>query len=80
MFSRESKLTRLLKDSLGGHTKTSVIATVTPASSFIEVPLLIGDQYYLMSFRYFKIIIVPLYVWLQICCNIIYNRIFLIMQ
>ncbi|KAI9486877.1 MAG: P-loop containing nucleoside triphosphate hydrolase protein [Benjaminiella poitrasii] len=27
---RESKLTRLLKDSLGGHTKTCIIATVAP--------------------------------------------------
>lgn len=32
LFSfRESKLTRLLQDSLGGHTKTSIIATVSPA-------------------------------------------------
>ena len=29
---RESKLTRLLQDSLGGRTKTSIIATVSPAS------------------------------------------------
>ncbi|KAG0716666.1 Kinesin-like protein KIF11 [Chionoecetes opilio] len=29
---RESKLTRLLQDALGGRTKTSVIATVSPAS------------------------------------------------
>ena len=35
-FSRESKLTRLLKDSLGGHTKTSIIATVGPAQMNIE--------------------------------------------
>ncbi|GFR05689.1 kinesin-like protein KIF11-A [Trichonephila clavata] len=28
---RESKLTRLLQDSLGGHTKTSIIATISPA-------------------------------------------------
>lgn len=28
---RESKLTRLLQDSLGGHTKTCIIATVSPA-------------------------------------------------
>lgn len=27
---RESKLTRLLKDSLGGHTKTCIIATIAP--------------------------------------------------
>lgn len=30
-FSRESKLTRLLQDSLGGRTKTSIIATISPA-------------------------------------------------
>ena len=29
-FFRESKLTRLLQDSLGGRTKTSIIATVSP--------------------------------------------------
>merc|ERR1712062_521244 len=29
---RESKLTRLLQDSLGGRTKTSIIATISPAS------------------------------------------------
>jgi len=34
---RESKLTRLLQDSLGGRTKTSIIATVSPASSGLEV-------------------------------------------
>jgi hypothetical protein len=36
-FSRESKLTRLLQDSLGGRTKTSIIATVSPASSNVEL-------------------------------------------
>ena len=30
---RESKLTRLLQDSLGGRTKTSIIATVSPAGT-----------------------------------------------
>ncbi|XP_076068236.1 uncharacterized protein LOC143040737 isoform X2 [Oratosquilla oratoria] len=30
---RESKLTRLLQDALGGRTKTSIIATVSPSSS-----------------------------------------------
>ena len=39
LFSRESKLTRLLKDSLGGHTKTSIIATVGPAQMNIEETL-----------------------------------------
>jgi kinesin family protein 11 len=33
---RESKLTRLLQDSLGGHTKTCIIATISPAKSNIE--------------------------------------------
>lgn len=34
---RESKLTRLLKDSLGGRTKTSIIATISPAACNLEV-------------------------------------------
>nr|XP_015832172.2 kinesin-like protein KIF11 isoform X2 [Nothobranchius furzeri] len=33
---RESKLTRILQDSLGGRTKTSIIATVSPSSSNME--------------------------------------------
>ncbi|EUB61650.1 Kinesin-related motor protein Eg5 [Echinococcus granulosus] len=33
---RESKLTRLLQDSLGGKTKTSIIATIGPGSSSLE--------------------------------------------
>lgn len=33
---RESKLTRLLQDSLGGNTKTCLIATVSPIKSWIE--------------------------------------------
>lgn len=33
---RESKLTRLLQDSLGGHTKTCIIATISPARSNLE--------------------------------------------
>ncbi|XP_076834162.1 kinesin-like protein KIF11 [Brachyhypopomus gauderio] len=36
---RESKLTRILQDSLGGHTKTSIIATVSPASINMEETL-----------------------------------------
>ncbi|KAH8833599.1 P-loop containing nucleoside triphosphate hydrolase protein [Flagelloscypha sp. PMI_526] len=36
---RESKLTRLLQDSLGGRTKTSIIATVSPARSNVEETL-----------------------------------------
>lgn len=35
--NRESKLTRILQDSLGGRTKTSIIATVSPSSSNLEV-------------------------------------------
>ncbi|XP_043568430.1 kinesin-like protein KIF11 [Chiloscyllium plagiosum] len=33
---RESKLTRILQDSLGGRTKTSIIATISPASVNFE--------------------------------------------
>jgi kinesin family protein 11 len=36
---RESKLTRILQDSLGGRTKTSIIATVSPAMCNIEETL-----------------------------------------
>jgi kinesin family protein 11 len=36
---RESKLTRLLQDSLGGRTKTSIIATVSPARVNMEETL-----------------------------------------
>lgn len=36
---RESKLTRLLKDSLGGRTKTSIIATISPAACNFEETL-----------------------------------------
>ncbi len=39
LFDRESKLTFLLKDSLGGRTKTSIIATVSPASINLEETL-----------------------------------------
>jgi kinesin family protein 11 len=38
-YFRESKLTRLLQDSLGGRTKTSIIATISPASINIEETL-----------------------------------------
>lgn len=38
---RESKLTRILQDSLGGRTKTSIIATVSPASINLEVELVL---------------------------------------
>ncbi|KAI5291825.1 kinesin motor protein cin8 [Ascosphaera aggregata] len=33
---RESKLTRLLQDSLGGHTKTCIIATISPSRANLE--------------------------------------------
>ncbi|KAL7647789.1 UNVERIFIED_CONTAM: hypothetical protein RMT77_001398 [Armadillidium vulgare] len=36
---RESKLTRLLQDALGGRTKTSIIATVSPSSNNLEETL-----------------------------------------
>uniref|UniRef100_A0A8D9EXZ5 Kinesin-like protein KIF11 n=1 Tax=Cacopsylla melanoneura TaxID=428564 RepID=A0A8D9EXZ5_9HEMI len=36
---RESKLTRLLQDSLGGRTKTSIIATISPAQLNMEETL-----------------------------------------
>lgn len=36
---RESKLTRLLQDSLGGRTKTSIIATISPAACNMEETL-----------------------------------------
>lgn len=36
MSHRESKLTRLLQDSLGGHTKTCIIATVSSAKSNLD--------------------------------------------
>lgn len=36
---RESKLTRLLQESLGGRTKTSIIATISPASVNLEETL-----------------------------------------
>lgn len=38
-FCRESKLTRLLQDSLGGRTKTSIIATISPAAANLEETL-----------------------------------------
>jgi len=36
---RDSKLTRLLRDSLGGRTKTCIIATVSPAVHCLEETL-----------------------------------------
>ncbi|KAJ1977310.1 Kinesin- motor protein, partial [Dimargaris verticillata] len=36
---RDSKLTRILQDSLGGHTKTSIIATIAPTKADFEETL-----------------------------------------
>lgn len=38
-MGRESKLTRLLQDSLGGRTKTCIIATISPCQSSLEEAL-----------------------------------------
>ena len=38
-YCRESKLTRILQDSLGGRTKTSIIATISPAHCNLEETL-----------------------------------------
>lgn len=38
-LNRDSKLTRLLRDSLGGRTKTCIIATVSPAVHCLEETL-----------------------------------------
>jgi kinesin family protein 11 len=38
-YFRDSKLTRLLRDSLGGRTKTCIIATVSPAVHCLEETL-----------------------------------------
>lgn len=43
---RESKLTRLLQDSLGGQTKTSIIATISSASSNFDETLSTLDYAY----------------------------------
>lgn len=36
---RDSKLTRILQDSLGGHTKTCIVATISPASNSVDETL-----------------------------------------
>lgn len=52
---RESKLTRILQDSLGGRTKTSIIATVSPASINLEVRLvLFGFVLFLLLFFFIR--------------------------
>jgi len=42
----ESKLTRLLQDSLGGRTKTCIIATIAPVRSCLEETLSTLDYAY----------------------------------
>ena len=44
--SSESKLTRLLQDSLGGRTKTCIIATISPVKSCLEETLSTLDYAY----------------------------------
>ena len=39
LSSRDSKLTRLLRDSLGGKTKTCIIATISPSIHCLEETL-----------------------------------------
>lgn len=39
ILCRDSKLTRLLRDSLGGKTKTCVIATISPSANCLEETL-----------------------------------------
>ena len=39
LFDRDSKLTRLLRDSLGGRTKTCIIATVSPSVHCLDETL-----------------------------------------
>lgn len=43
---RDSKLTRLLRDSLGGKTKTCIIATISPSAHFLEETLSTLDYAY----------------------------------
>lgn len=43
---RDSKLTRILRDSLGGKTKTCIIATISPSSHCLEETLSTLDYAY----------------------------------
>lgn len=45
-MSRDSKLTRLLRDSLGGKTKTCIIATISPSAHCLEETLSTLDYAY----------------------------------
>lgn len=56
---RESKLTRILQDSLGGRTKTSIIATVSPSSSNLEVQSVLLDLLAATSFLCLTILVWP---------------------
>jgi len=44
--SRDSKLTRLLRDSLGGRTKTCIVATISPSAHALEETLSTLDYAY----------------------------------
>lgn len=46
ILCRDSKLTRLLRDSLGGKTKTCIIATISPAAHSLEETLSTLDYAY----------------------------------
>ncbi|XP_068668252.1 kinesin-like protein KIN-5B isoform X3 [Aristolochia californica] len=45
-YSRDSKLTRLLRDSLGGKTKTCIIATISPSATCLDETLSTLDYAY----------------------------------
>ena len=45
-FCRDSELTRLLRDSLGGKTKTCIIATISPSAHSLEETLSTLDYAY----------------------------------
>uniref|UniRef100_A0A8C5RP43 Kinesin-like protein n=1 Tax=Laticauda laticaudata TaxID=8630 RepID=A0A8C5RP43_LATLA len=51
---RESKLTRILQDSLGGRTKTCIIATVSPASINLEVSIMRRQTTSLLTLTFFS--------------------------
>lgn len=46
IMRRDSKLTRLLRDSLGGKTKTCIIATISPSAHSLEETLSTLDYAY----------------------------------
>ena len=65
-FIRESKLTRLLQDSLGGRTKTSIIATISPASTNLDVCLFCVNNY--MRHLILYIVVIVLLLWNVFVC------------